>query len=190
MWPFGKRFNYCSRLPLFLWRTATFSCVKSITVLVHTDRNTFDRTDIKKKGYMYFFPIMWDIIKTCLEADVFQMMPCSTEWWVPPYCEENKAYYVSSPTGSGFLVSNTPVTKWIILVPFHEPDSTALPDSVNRMTQSASRQRMMDGLQTRLEKTTNEATVLWPSWCNSGLFYVWAVKRMTKLGTEKYKTNK
>ena len=38
--------------------------------------------------------------------------------------------------------------------PLHVPDSsTALPDSLHRMTQGASRQKMMDGLQTRLEKT-------------------------------------
>lgn len=36
---------------------------------------------------------------------------------------------------------------------FDKPDSsTALPDSLHRMTQSASRQQMMDGLQTRLKK--------------------------------------
>lgn len=34
--------------------------------------------------------------------------------WVLPCCKENKAYYLSTFTGSGLLVSNTYVTTWPI----------------------------------------------------------------------------
>lgn len=145
---------------------------------------------------MYFFPEMWDIMKTyswCILDYVIQHKVDELFRFI----RKIKPIICLLLQVQGFLHQTiisqltTHLSKWKWNIPHSvswagQPDSsTALPDSLHRMTQSTSRQQMMDGLQMRLEKTTNEPTVFWPSWCNSDLFYPWPVKKMTKPATVK-----
>lgn len=159
MWPFGKRLNYFSGTPTLPLKGCNILQRK----IHYCSSAKMTETHLTYWHYMYFFPEMWDTTKH--EADIAD--ECSIT------LRKIKPIIHLIPPAQDFLYQTLmsqhgPSLQMEYSHPLHEPDnSTALPDSLHRMTQSASRQQMMDGLKTRLEKTLT--TLSNDQWTNSAL---------------------
>lgn len=144
-WPFGKTLNCFFWLGLaseelqysLMWNLLLFLC--------KNDRNIFDMSAFKK-----------DIIEK-IHKHSMDNCSCIIRKINPIIC------LLLEVQGLLYQTLILQFSKWDIPILFYEPGNcTPLPDSLHRTVQNASRQQKMDGLQTRLEKTTNEPAALWP----------------------------